>query len=75
MTMTANKQTMYILLAVAIAVLVGIWFWTNPQISKAPEGTSMQNASDTTASINHDLNAVVVDDPDYTSIDADLNSL
>lgn len=74
-----NKKSTYIIAAIAI-IAVGIWFWLNQPVSNAPVGeTSPQGSAvteaDNTASINQDLNNITVEDPDFMSIDSDLNSL
>ena len=69
-------------------VAVGLWLWLDQPVSNAPadealleEGaaTSLQGnvvvEDDNTASINQDLDKVDVLDPDFNSIDSDLNSL
>ncbi len=81
-----DKKSIYIIVAIAI-IAVGIWFWLNQPVSNAPVGetlapvgvTSPQGSAvteaDNTASINQDLNNITVEDPDFKSIDSDLNSL
>ena len=73
-----DKKSIYIIVAVVI-IVVGIWFWMNQSTSNAPtEGTSQGSAvmeSDSTASINQDLNNIAVQESDFNSIDADVNSL
>lgn len=84
-----DKKSIYIIAVIAI-IAVGIWFWLNQPVSNAPVGeTSPQGSvvtggdvtgsavteADNTASINQDLNNITVEDPDFKSIDSDLNSL
>ena len=68
-----NKKV-YILLAIAAIAVVAIWMLSKAPVSKAPEGARVA-PSDSTASINKDLNGVNVESANFQSIDADLNSL
>jgi hypothetical protein len=72
-----NKKTVYLFIVAVVVVGFLAWTWMKAPVSKAPDQAAMQqgNARDSIASINNDLNATVVNDPDYTSIDGDLNSL
>ncbi|MDO8664353.1 MAG: hypothetical protein Q7K44_02275 [Candidatus Liptonbacteria bacterium] len=81
-----DKKSIYIIVAVAI-IAVGIWFWFNQPVSNAPVGGTFApvgvtppqggavTEADNTASINQDLNNITVEDPDFNTIDTDLNSL
>ena len=68
-----SHKLLYILVAVTMLVLIGAWAWRNAPVSNAP--VSGPQRSDTTAAINEDLNAITVQDADFTDIDSDLNSL
>lgn len=75
-----NKTSMYILIAVIAVVAAGLWFWRNQPVSNIPvSGTSPQgNAAlggNDTASINQNLNNIILNEPDFKSIDNDLNLL
>jgi hypothetical protein len=66
----------YSLVAVAIIAAAGFWFWSmqQPQPAPAPAGTGqMNNGAD--ASVNAELDTIPMDDPDFSSVDSDLNSL
>ncbi len=62
-----NRKSIYILIVIVVAV--GLWFWMNQYASP------VVTEGDTTASINQDLNNIAVQDPDFNTIDTDLNSL
>ena len=70
-----NKNLIYTLVVIVV-IVSGAWFWMNP-VSSPTGGTSQKGVveTDNAASINQDLNAINVQDPDFNSIDADLNSL
>lgn len=73
-----NKNILIVIVVVAVLVLAGVWFWSRQ--SSAPSQTQQpltQESSDTTASINADLNALDLGDVDkeFQDIDTDLNSL
>lgn len=72
-----NKNTIYLFIALLI-IVAGVWFWMNQPVLNAPTtGTPQGNvaANDTTAAINQDVNAINIQDPDFTNIDSDVNSL
>lgn len=73
-----NKNILIVSAAVVVLVLAGIWFWSKQ--SSAPSQTqqpSSQEPSDTTGSINADLEALDLGDVDkeFQGIDVDLNTL
>ena len=70
-----NKRSTYILIAVIATIAVGLWLWLNQPISNAPVGGTSPQGGDDTASINRDLNGIIIEDPDFKSVDDDLNSL
>ena len=73
-----NKNILIVIVIVIVLVLAGVWFWSKQ--SSAPSQTqqpSSQEPSDTTGSINADLEALDFPDVDkeFQGIDADLNTL
>ena len=73
-----GKTSIYILIIVA-AMVIWLGVWINQPGSNVPVGGtsvgSIVAGSDTTSAINHELNAITVEDPDFKNIDSDLNSL
>ena len=74
-----SKKTLYIISIIIILLGIGAWLWTQAPVTQAPStGQAPQGAaetSDTTASINQDLQNIIVEDPNFQSIDSDVNSL
>ncbi len=78
-----NTKAIYILVAAVIVIAVGWWFWMNQPVSNQPaSGTAQEQGqenvsagSDATEAIDQDLNSITIEDPDFESIDGDLNSL
>lgn len=68
-----NKKIIYIIIT-AVIITVGLWLWMNQPVSNAPTSQTPQK-DDTTGKINHDLNNITVEDPDFKNIDSDLKSL
>ena len=69
-----SKKVIYILIVIIVLAVIGIWFWTQAPVTQAPvSGTPQGN--DNTAAITSDLNSISIEDPDFKSIDSDLDSL
>lgn len=73
-----NKNILIVIVVIAALVLAGVWFWSRQ--SSAPSQTQQptsQEPSDTTGSIQADLESLDLGDVDkeFQVIDADLNSL
>ncbi|MBI4085896.1 MAG: hypothetical protein HY433_01470 [Candidatus Liptonbacteria bacterium] len=77
------NKNIIIIGVVAVLLIVGVWLSKAP-VSRAPvtEGLPLQDATgttlqtgDTTGIINQDLQNITVEEPDFQSIDSDLNSL
>lgn len=81
---TINKKTAYIIAAIIILMAVGAWLWLQAPVSQAPSagelppqgatGATVQ-ASDTTSAIDQGLQNINIEDPNFQSIDSDVNSL
>ncbi len=74
-----SKRTLYIIIGIIILLAIGVWWWMQAPVTHAPStGQVPQGAagtSDTTASINQDLQNITIQDPNFQSIDTDVNSL
>lgn len=74
-----SKKTLYIIIVIIVLLGIGAWWWMQAPVTHAPStGQVPQGAvepSDTTASINQDLQNITVQDPNFQSIDTDVNSL
>lgn len=80
---TINKKTAYIIAAIVVLIAVGAWLWLQAPVSQAPSagelpqgatGAAVQ-ASDTTSAIDQDFQNINIEDPNFQSIDSDVNSL
>lgn len=71
-----NKNILIIAVAVVVIALAG-WLWYQKGYAPATEQETSQEQSDTTSSIQADLEALDLGDLDaeFESIDQDLNSL
>ncbi len=69
------NKTIYIVIAVIIIAL-GAWLWMNPaEVATEPTSETAAETQVEQPAATADIDAVNVDDADFTSIDADLNSL
>ena len=70
----------YIIIAAVVLIAAGLWFLLNQPALNVPVDNAAVSAdaatsTDTTTSINQDLNNINVESPDFKSIDTDLDSL
>lgn len=83
-----NKKTFSIVSVIVAVLIIGAWWWSKAPVSQAPNAgepsqdtTGIQSTtgaaiqSDTTGIINQDLQNITVEDPDFQSIDSDVDSL
>jgi hypothetical protein len=66
----------YILIAAIVIAAAGLWFWSNQQSQPAPSPSGMNqmnNGAD--ASVTGEIDSIAVDDPDFSTVDGDINSL
>lgn len=65
-----SKTILYTVIAI-IVIAAGIWFWRGRTVTNAPTS----DAGDSASSMSADLNATVIQDADFQSIDSDTNAL
>lgn len=74
-----SKKTLSIIIIIVILLGIGAWLWMQAPVTQAPStGQTPQSSAetnDTTASINQDLQNIAIEDPNFQSIDSDVNSL
>lgn len=74
-----SKKTLYLIIVIIVLVGIGAWWWMQAPVTHAPStGQLPQSAagtSDTTASINQDLQNITIQTSDFQSIDSDVSSL
>ncbi len=71
------NKTVYIVIAI-IVVALGAWLWMNPAEVGTEQAGETATSAETQAALppaTDDIDAVNVDDADFTSIDADLEAL
>lgn len=70
-----NKNTIIIVVVIVAVILGGVWWWLQRGTTEGQPST--QAPSDTTGSIQTDLNNLDLGDLDkeFQNVDADLNSL
>ncbi len=75
--MEQNSKNWVWAVVAAVVVAAVAWFWFSYSPATAPESGSSVNADDSTATIDKELNATTVSDPnqEMQATDADVNSL